>query len=117
MATFHKYSFDCSERFKLELEREGNSLRVGGELTSEGVHFLLDSGLGLLDSEHRDIVLDMREMQACSPCFVPAVAWMAEAAADRSKSLAVIASGDALDWLRDAGVDNVWEDLEPATIH
>lgn len=113
MATEHTYSYNHRVRYKLELVREGNVLRVGGDVTSDGMHFVLDSALGLLDSRHSDVVLDLRGVAYSTDRIVDAVNWMINAAESRDKSLDVLASGDTFTRLLGAGLGSR-VDREPA---
>ena len=100
MPTYVQYSLDSGVRFKLELTREGNALRVRGDLTPEGEPFLLDSGMGLLECEQSVVILDMRAASASDPAVAETVARVADTARARKKSMAVLASGRVLTWLR-----------------
>ena len=114
MPTYLGYTRDCQVRFRLELVAEGNSLRVAGLLTDEGEQFLFENAMWLLDSDSAEIVLDMREARPAARSFVATIARVDEGARARNKSLAVLASGEALGWLRDAGLARTSEAARPA---
>ena len=82
-------------------------LVVRGHVVAEGLNSLLEKGRDLLDTEGRELVLDMRSASVDGSLFVGTISRLALEARARTKTLVVRANGRVADWLVWAGLHKV----------